>query len=124
MNINIFNFFIFIIYLHYYNKISSKIFCNDVKNVNQIKISNGSYRSLSDMYDMSYERRVLLKTNSYPYDDEKLSNDENVILKRLIYTREELKELYQNENEINKMNSANSILHLFSNIISLQYYIE
>ncbi|KOB63165.1 hypothetical protein PFHG_04936 [Plasmodium falciparum HB3] len=26
MNINIFNFFIFIIYLHYYNKISSKIF--------------------------------------------------------------------------------------------------
>ncbi|KNG78608.1 hypothetical protein PFMG_04634 [Plasmodium falciparum IGH-CR14] len=107
MNINIFNFFIFIIYLHYYNKISSKIFCNDVKNVNQIKISNGSYRSLSDMYDMSYERRVLLKTNLYPYDDEKLSNDENVIHKRLIYTREELKELYQNENEINKMNSAN-----------------
>ncbi|KYO01711.1 Plasmodium exported protein, unknown function [Plasmodium reichenowi] len=105
--INIFNFLIFIIYLHHYNKISSKIFCNDVKYLNQIKISNGSYRSLSDMYGMAYERRVLLKPNSYPYDDEKLSNDENVIHKIFVYTSEKLKELYQNENEINKMNSAN-----------------
>ncbi|SPJ08258.1 Plasmodium exported protein, unknown function [Plasmodium sp. DRC-Itaito] len=113
--INIFNFFIFIIFLHNYNKISSKIFCNDVKYVNQVKLSNGSYRSLSDMYAMSYERRVLLKPNSYPYDDEyekmndgeKLSNTENVNYKKMIYIIEKLNELYQYENEINKMNSAN-----------------
>ncbi|SOV21521.1 Plasmodium exported protein, unknown function [Plasmodium sp. DRC-Itaito] len=113
--INIFNFFIFIIFLHYYNKIASKTFCNDVKYVNEIKLSSRPYRSLSDIFGMSYEGRVLLKPNSYSYaveyekmnDDEELSNLEKLSHKKLIYRIEKLNELYQNENEINKMNSVN-----------------
>ncbi|SOV84291.1 Plasmodium exported protein, unknown function [Plasmodium sp.] len=113
--INIINLFIFIIFLHYYNKISSNICCNDVKYMNQIKLINGSYRSLSDMYGMAHEGWVLWKRNSYPYDDdyekmnddEKLSNNENMNYKKLIYTIERLYDAYQYENEINKMNSDN-----------------
>ncbi|SOV11994.1 Plasmodium exported protein, unknown function [Plasmodium sp. gorilla clade G2] len=114
--INIFNLFIFIIFLHYYNKIASKTFCNDVKYLNEIKLSKGSYRSLSDdMVGMAMETCILWKTNSSPYaveyekinDDEELSNQEKVSHKKLIYRIEKINELYQNENEINKMNSVN-----------------